>query len=105
MKRTRLRARSRSASAKRRRAAQFGDQAERCRRLPCCVCGRYPADPHHEPPLSLGGKDEDTVPLCRKCHRNRHDHAGPVIAWWSQFDIDPEHVKRLVREARGIPPA
>jgi hypothetical protein len=57
----------------RRREAEFGDQAGLCRTMPCCACGRSaPSDPHHEPPRGSGGKDGDTVPLCRSCHILRH---------------------------------
>ena len=55
-----------------RRAVTFGAQAQWCRTALCCVCNRTPADPHHEPPRSVGGRDRDTVPLCRQCHDERH---------------------------------
>jgi len=41
--------------------------------LPCWRCGRPATAEHHEPFRSHGGTDEDRVPLCRKCHRDRHD--------------------------------
>jgi hypothetical protein len=74
-----------------RRVQCFGEQAQLCRRLPCCVCRRkywamtvstfitcpnVQADDmchaHHEPPRSCGGKDRDTVPLCFAHHHERH---------------------------------
>lgn len=78
------------------REAQFGPQAELCRRLPCCACVMAlgsmetfersvalciddrsmelgPSEPHHEPPRSCGGVDRDCAPLCATCHRYRHD--------------------------------
>lgn len=86
---------SQATRAKRRKAEQFADQADLCRMLPCCACrtltrqivrsvliarsvGWYGpesrvSDPHHEPPISQGGKDRDTVPLCTRHHRQRHD--------------------------------
>lgn len=58
------------------RRIQFGPQADLCRRSACFACGKPgPSDPHHEPPRSCGGTDQDTVPLCKGldgCHRKRH---------------------------------
>ncbi len=74
-----------------RRAAQFGEQAELCRRLPCVVCccsiderffddvvryvlagglAKYgPSDPHHTFTRGSGrGLDKHCVPLCRAHH-------------------------------------
>lgn len=57
------------------RAEAFGPQAELCRTLPCCACNAPPpSDPHHEPTRGAGGKDRDTVPLCRSCHDRVHIH-------------------------------
>lgn len=56
-----------------RNAAAFGPQAKACRRLPCCVCARTPCDPHHWPSRGAGGKDEDAIPLCRRCHDSFHN--------------------------------
>lgn len=72
-------------------AEQFGDQAELCRHLPCCACHpelygpdlqalqyltkRRQSDPHHSPTTGAGGKDGDTAPACRRCHR-RLDSPG-----------------------------
>lgn len=92
LRRTRMPRRNEERAAKR-RAECFGEQADACRTLPCCVCwpgaaagtllsvasGRddmrtrlLVSDPHHEPPRSCGGKDGDTVPLCREHHDERH---------------------------------
>jgi hypothetical protein len=86
--------------AAKRRAEAFGEQAELCRMMPCCVChaqvfGRdispavsaraaidlpalsrcanWGSDPHHVPTRGAGGVDKDTVPLCREHHREWHD--------------------------------
>lgn len=74
-------------------AEAFGEQAELCRRLPCACCswgvyahpdgsltneekaaeiGRFQSDPHHIPTRGAGGKDKDTVPLCRAHHTEWH---------------------------------
>lgn len=50
----------------------FGPQAKACRRMPCCVCSRRPADPHHWPTRGAGGRDSDASPLCRRCHDEFH---------------------------------
>ena len=56
-----------------RRALAFGEQAELCRQMPCCACGAPPpSDPAHVPSRGAGGRDEDTVPLCRDCHGEQH---------------------------------
>ena len=67
-----------------RHVRDYGEQAERCRELPCSVWGRVchrpprvfcsfgACEPHHEPPRSCGGRDRDTVPLCTAHHVERH---------------------------------
>ncbi len=91
-RRSRMPRRNEERAAKR-RAECFGEQADACRTMPCCVCwwgmyahpdgslshrekaveiGVFCSDPHHEPPRSCGGKDGDTVPLCREHHDERH---------------------------------
>jgi len=74
--------RLRPVNPKRRRerlAAAFGEQAQRCRESPCCVCGARPSDPHHDPARSLGGLDRDTLPLCRPHHDERHRIGRPAF--------------------------
>lgn len=67
---------------------QFGEQASHCRESPCCVCGAPPpSDPHHEPPRSRGGLDSDTAPLCRSCHRRRHE-LGSAEAFEAETGVD-----------------
>ena len=54
-------------------AAAFGPQADLCRSLPCCCCGAPPpSDPAHVRSRGAGGRDSDTVPLCRQCHTAQH---------------------------------
>lgn len=61
----------------RRRAAQFGLQANLCRMLSCSVRGcPMPSEPHHDPVRSMGGTDEDACPLCRQHHSEWHDTLG-----------------------------
>ena len=76
------------------RAEAFGIQAELCRRTRCFACSSWPAEPHHEPPLKMGGvgaDDSDTIPLCRKCHDRRHDEGLSALA------VDPEAAKAEMR--------
>ena len=56
------------------RAEQFGHQAERCRIMDCCACGRRgPSDPAHLRSRGAGGRDHgNIVPLCRTCHSMQH---------------------------------
>lgn len=50
------------------------------RRGICHDCGRPCfVEIHHEPPKSMGGGEE--VPLCRRCHVNRHCKASHWAAW------------------------
>jgi hypothetical protein len=56
------------------------------------------AQPHHEGKHGMGIKasDYDTLPLCFRCHRERHQ-AGKSI--WHLWGIDPEHeISRLNEE-------
>ena len=96
LKRTPMKRENTERAAKR-RAEAFGEQAEACRLLPCVACwatddrlgawefvmsdALHPdrvclvfgnSDPHHEPTRAAGGKDKDTVPLCRAHHDERH---------------------------------
>ena len=76
-------------------ARNFGPQAAWCRACYCQMCGKPPpCDPHHEPSRSRGGSDEDTVPLCRACHRRRHQMGAR--AFWRDAD-EPERIKRDVQ--------
>jgi len=61
------------------------------RNKPCCICGGR-AEPHHEP-LGCGGKginapDSYCLPLCRGCHRERHDVG--VSTFW--HDGEPQRL-------------
>lgn len=44
------------------------------RTLPCCVCGRSNAEPHHADTGGVGIKCNDTraIPLCHICHTECH---------------------------------
>jgi hypothetical protein len=48
------------------------------RQQPCGVCGRFPSDPHHlrDPNGKHTRRFSDlfVIPLCRKHHREVHDH-------------------------------
>lgn len=65
------------------KARQFGEQAERCRREPCACCGlKGFSVPHHWPTVGAGGTDRDTLPLCdgfgsRFCHEAFHAAGSP----------------------------
>ena len=100
-----------------RRARDFGEQAQLCRRLPCCVCAPHtfrlwlsleemPAgtpmpwpthcDPHHEPSRGAGGADRDTVPLCRKHHTERH--TMPLADFEAKYRVDLRAIAAELRE-------
>ncbi len=77
LKRTRLKPRGKN--YEKLRIKNFGIKGNWIKLQPCDVCGqRYPnSDPHHDPPISLGGKKKDLLPLCRRHHMVRHD-IGPT---------------------------
>lgn len=79
---------------KERHERDFGAQAERCRTLPCTICGRRPAEPHHEPTRAAGGRDKDTLPLCRDCHDERHAIGRPAF--------EAKHRRDLRAAAAGL---
>ena len=88
-----------------RRAEEFGPQAQACRDIGiCCCCGTEgPTDPHHLKTRGAGGKDRDTIPLARACHRRLHA-TGP-LRFWQEAAIDPEDVRMGMEEwvAAGCP--
>ncbi len=108
--------------ARARRERDFGEQAQWCRELPCCACkprsfatwseigpGALPAgtpgpwplrsDPHHEPSRGAGGTDKDTVPLCRRCHEERH-RVG-LRLFNAKWGVDLLAVAAALREVVG----
>jgi hypothetical protein len=118
MRRGRPLARVNKERAAKRRAECFGPQAELCRVMPCLVCNDigsgtarriafslatgwprlWPlADPHHEPPRSIGGKDGDTVPLCREHHTERHTIGRS--AFERLHGVDLRAVAKAIRES------
>lgn len=85
----RLRPMNQKRSAER-RAAAFGEQAQRCRESACLVCGSRPCDVHHEPTRARGGIDKDTVPLCREHHDERHRIGRPAFEKKYGLDLRAE---------------
>ena len=68
----------RAAKAK---AACFGPQAALARTMPCANCDAPgPSQAAHVRSRGAGGKDEDVIPLCAKCHRNQHDQGWEALA-------------------------
>lgn len=82
------------------RWAKFGAQARRCHALPCVACvwqrrvQTTTTEAHHEPPLAHGGRDRDTVPLCKSHHDERHAK-GP--GWWAALGLDLDQVRQAIR--------
>lgn len=69
--------------------------------MPCLICGRQPADPHHVKLTSKGYDDRlkdgtgNLVPLCRAHHDEYHDHRA---------DFEDKHDVNLAEEAASIGP-
>jgi hypothetical protein len=78
----------------------FGPQAALCRTLPCLVCGAYPSDPHHVRSVGAGGRDADTVPLCRGCHTEVHTIGRETFAAKHGVDVRAE-AARLAKQLKG----
>lgn len=120
--RKRIRAVNRKRMAKR-RAKQFGVQAELCRRSPCVAClaessplftfhptqvvlalqvvvgmgsGARPTVPHHVRSRGAGGLDDVTVPVCDQHHDEVHTQGN---AFWERIGIDPWTVVEVMRRA------
>lgn len=80
-----------------RRAKTDGPQAAYCRAAACYACGAPPpSDPEHVRTRAAGGLDRDTVPLCRTCHRYRHDHGIKALNRLRGVDLRAE-ADRLAR--------
>jgi len=60
------------------------------RSFPCHVCHYYKSTAHHEPinhrGMGLKGSDRETIPLCRRCHTNRHT-VGRRTFWYA-WDLE-----------------
>lgn len=65
-----------------------GPQAERCRGLPCLVCGAAPpSDPAHVTTRGAGGGDRyNVVPLCREHHDEQHRNG--IANFQEQHGVD-----------------
>jgi hypothetical protein len=124
LKRTPMKRENTERAAKR-RAEAFGEQAELCRWIACVACRQeqFPemtpgdwglhaklslieharcrimpprCDPHHEPTRAAGGKDKDTVPLCREHHDERH-RIGRA-AFEAKHGVDLRAVARAIHD-------
>lgn len=116
---------SQATRAKRRKAEQFGPQAELCRVLPCCVCRRRKnyrrivasvvialsvgwygpesqvSEPHHVVARGMGGvkgKDEDCVGLCKKHHAEVH--AIGIETFEAKYGISLAGTASMIAEVR-----
>jgi hypothetical protein len=87
----------------------YGRQFKACASLPCIGCGKVGRSTgHHEPDVSIGGRDEHTVPVCWGYAGSCHDrlHEDP-LGWWREVDLDPAVIQQAVRDwmASGKPPS
>lgn len=84
-------------------AEAFGEQADRCRNSPCCVCTvldvqqEGASDPHHIRSRGAGGSDEHCIPMCRTHHDAVHRQGRRTF--WARVGLDPEHVAEQMRRA------
>jgi hypothetical protein len=73
----------------------------------CLVCDSPPqSDAHHityseQSGMGLKVGDQNTVPLCRKCHTELHVSGMSEELWWSLKGIDPiEHAERIYKDGQ-----
>ena len=92
-----LKARGRRWAEKRKE--RFGVKAPWVCAMGCVVCGKTPCDPHHEPPVSRGGKTKDLVPLCREHHTAGSHSRHQLGSTWTFLYV---HGIDLVAEAARI---
>ncbi len=118
LKRTPMKRVNKERKAKR-DAEAFGPQAEFCRMMPCAACGGWGldtyrkyakrqaewtfglaftrvSDPQHCPTRGAGGKDKDTLPLCRE----HHMEAGRIgeLSFNAKYGIDQRAIARAIHE-------
>jgi len=79
--------------------AQFGEQAELCRKSPCAVpsCEFVPGrcEPHHMPSRGAGGLDADTIPLCAVHHTAIHSLGRKTFE--ARYGVDLFEVRDRMR--------
>ena len=65
---------------------------EYIKKMPCLVCGKMPAEPHHMEAVGMGGankdgfKDYSCVPLCRYHHGEYH--SGGIHYFESKYQVN-----------------
>lgn len=70
--------------------------------MPCLVCGRAPADPHHVKPTGKGYHDRledgtgNLVPLCRTHHDEYHDRQAEFE---EKYDVNLEEAAASIGRA------
>ena len=81
-------------------AEAFGDQAAHCRTLPCCICrAPPPSDPAHVRSRGAGGKDKDTVPMCRQHHQDQHQIG--IKTFQRIYEVDLAAIARQIAAELG----
>ena len=67
------------------------------REQPCCLCYRWPTDPHHLDSRGSGGSDYSAVPLCRVCHTRAHQLGERLIR--QRHGVDMREINARFRRA------
>jgi hypothetical protein len=103
--------RPRTAKRQAKQPTLFGKQADLCRLHRCCACHERathhnPIEPHHEPSIARGGTDEDTCPLCHRCHSVINGVNGGRAELERRHRVDllseVRKMRRLVKIAEGL---
>lgn len=73
------------------------------RRLPCCVTGETPSDPHHilgtkSAGMGIKPGDDFCIPLSRSMHTQLHKDPK---RWELLFGTQRSHLKRILFKARN----
>lgn len=72
---------------KRRYVEAFGDKADWIRAQNCAVCFAWPSEAAHVKSRGAGGKAEDLLPLCRRCHASQHRVGVKTFARTHNLDL------------------
>ena len=78
------------------------DYLDFIRGMPCAVCGKFPADPHHWKTRASGGSDYWAIAMCRRCHRLIDDLGRNTFCNIYEFDPWKKIIESLVEFIKSL---